>query len=74
MSGKTFPVVGLMPAVILVVFFVLTPLLFSACVAFTNYSSPEHIPPNNTVDWVGFKNFITLFGGDTAWTGAFVRM
>lgn len=73
MSGKTFPVVGLMPAVILVVFFVLTPLLFSACVAFTNYSSPEHIPPNNTVDWVGFKNFITLFGGDTAWTGAFGR-
>lgn len=74
MSGKTFPVVGLMPAVILVVFFVLTPLLFSACVAFTNYSSPEHIPPNNTVDWVGFKNFITLFGGDTAWTGAFGRV
>lgn len=74
MSGKTFPVVGLMPAVMLVVFFVLTPLLFSACVAFTNYSSPEHIPPNNTVDWVGFKNFITLFGGDTAWTGAFGRV
>lgn len=74
MSGKTFPVVGLMPAVMLVVFFVLTPLLFSACVAFKNYSSPEHIPPNNTVDWVGFKNFITLFGGDTAWTGAFGRV
>ncbi len=74
MSGKTFPVVGMAPAVLLVVFFVLTPLVFSACVAFTNYSSPEHIPPNSTVDWVGLDNFVTLFGGDTTWTAAFGRV
>ena len=73
-SGKAFPVLGLAPAVVLVIFFVFAPLAFSACVAFTNYSMPEHIPPNSTVDWVGFANFKTLFGGDTAWTGALGRV
>jgi len=73
-SGKAFPVVGLAPAVLLVVFFVLVPLIFSACVAFTNYSLPSHIPPNNTVDWVGFSNFTALFGGNTIWAGALGRV
>lgn len=73
-SGKAFPVVGLMPAVFLILFFVVVPLVFSACVAFTNYSAPEHIPPNNTVDWVGFDNFVTMFGGKATWTSAFTRV
>ena len=42
--------------------------------AFTNYASPEHIPPNNLVDWVGFTNFTDMFGGNAAWTGAFGRV
>ncbi len=74
LSGKAFPVVGLMPAVFLILFFVVVPLVFSACVAFTNYSAPEHIPPNNTVDWVGFDNFVTMFGGKATWTSAFTRV
>ncbi len=72
--GKAFPVLGLTPTVLLVVFFVMVPLVFSACVAFTNYSSPNNIPPNNTVDWVGFDNFIAMFGGSTTWAGAFWRV
>mgnify|MGYP001207981455 FL=1 len=48
--------------------------MFSASVAFTNYSAPDHIPPNNTVDWVGFDNFKTLLGGEASWTSGFVRV
>jgi arabinogalactan oligomer/maltooligosaccharide transport system permease protein len=72
--GKAFPVFGLMPTVGLVLFFVVVPLVFSAAVAFTNYSSPNNIPPNNTVDWVGFSNFATMFGGSATWTKALGRV
>lgn len=72
--NQAFPIWGLAPGVGLVVFFVIIPLVFSASVAFTNYSSPGHIPPNNTVDWVGIDNFVTLFGGSAAWTGALGRV
>ena len=72
--GKSFPIMGLAPGVLLVIFFVVVPLVFSACVAFTNYSSPEHIPPNNTVDWVGLNNFETMFGGEVSWTAALLRV
>lgn len=73
-GDKAFPVAGLMPAILLVLFFVIVPLVFSACVAFTNYSAPNNIPPNNTVDWVGLDNFRALFGGDAIWTGAMGRV
>lgn len=73
-SGKAFPIIGLAPAVGLVLLFVIVPLVFSACVAFTNYSAPGNIPPGNTVDWVGMENFKALFGGDATWTGAFGRV
>lgn len=72
--NKAFPLFGLAPGVGLVVFFVIVPLIFAACIAFTNYSSPGHIPPNNTVDWVGLANFETLFGGNATWAGALGRV
>lgn len=72
--NKAFPVLGLAPSIGLIIFFVVVPLVFSACVAFTNYSSPAHIPPNNTVDWVGFDNFRALFGGSKIWTQALGRV
>lgn len=72
--GKAFPIFGLVPTVGLILFFVVVPLLFSASVAFTNYSSPAHIPPNNTVDWVGMDNFTAMFGGEAAWTKALGRV
>ena len=73
-EGKAFPIMGLAPSVVLVVFFVLVPLVFSALVAFTNYSAPNNIPPNNTVDWVGLDNFAAMFGGNATWTAAFGRV
>ena len=72
--GKAFPIIGLLPTVGLVLFFVVVPLVFSACVAFTNYSSPKNLPPNNTVDWVGFDNFLAMFGGNATWASALGRV
>ncbi|AEE16129.1 carbohydrate ABC transporter permease [Treponema brennaborense] len=80
LQEKAFPYMGILPVVILIAFFTIIPLLFAALVAFTNYSSPDHIPPNNLVDWVGFENFQTMFTrmGDgsatNAWFGAFCRV
>ncbi|MCL1899565.1 MAG: sugar ABC transporter permease, partial [Promicromonosporaceae bacterium] len=71
---RAFPVVGLTPTFIMIAFFVVVPLVFSALVAFTNYSRPNHLPPGNTIDWVGFDNFQQLFGGDHMWTGAVGRV
>jgi len=72
--GKAFPIFGLAPTVALILFFVIVPLVFSALVAFTNYSAPLHIPPNHTVDWVGLDNFKTMFGGSATWTAALGRV
>jgi arabinogalactan oligomer / maltooligosaccharide transport system permease protein len=73
-GSRAFPVVGLAPTLFLILFFVFVPLVFSALVAFTNFSSPQHLPPGNTVDWVGFDNFVTMFGGNQLYTGALVRV
>lgn len=72
--GKAFPIFGLAPTVLLIVFFVIVPLVFSCLVAFTNYSTPAHIPPNNTVDWVGLNNFKNMFSGNSNWTQALGRV
>jgi arabinogalactan oligomer/maltooligosaccharide transport system permease protein len=72
--NRAFPIFGLSPTVLMIVFFVIVPLVFSVLVAFTNYSTPDHIPPNNTVDWVGAKNFAAMFGGEKTWTGALGRV
>ena len=72
--GKSFPILGLAPGFIIVLVFVVVPLVFSVCVAFTNYSDPSHIPPNNTVDWVGFQNFQELMGGNATWSKGFGRV
>lgn len=75
LSQTAFPIVGILPIVLLIAFFTLIPLVFSALVAFTNYSSPDHIPPNNTVDWVGFENFKNMFSHSAGneWFSAFGR-
>lgn len=77
-SQNSFATIGIAPAVVLMAIFSIIPLLFSALVAFTNYSSPEHIPPNNLVDWVGLQNFTQMFSlkvsselGGGAWAKTF---
>ena len=72
--GSSFPIFGLAPSFIILVVFVVVPLLFSICVAFTNYSYPGHLPPNDTFDWIGFNNFKELLGSDNNWTAGFARV
>lgn len=72
--GKSFPLFGLAPAFVMVLVFVVVPLVFSVLVAFTNYSDPAHIPPSNTVDWVGLQNFTELLGGHSSWSVGFMRV
>lgn len=72
--GKTFPVIGLAPALILIVFFVIVPLVFSIAAGFTNWSNPDHIPPGHSINWVGLENYINMFGGDNSWASAFARV
>lgn len=74
LPNKAFPLLGLVPTVLLLTFFVIVPLMFSALVAFTNYSAPKNIPPAKTIDWVGFDNFQAMFGGNATWTGALGRV
>ena len=65
----TLPVLG-------VVIFTLIPILLLIFVAFTNYDQ-QHMPPTELFSWVGFSNFINLFGGGglTSTFGyAFVRV
>lgn len=73
---RAFPFFALILPVLMICFFTIVPLLFSAFVAFTNYSQPLHIPPANTVDWVGMENFKTMFmsEGANSWTSAFGRV
>ena len=58
---KQFPLLVLSPAFVISVAFIILPLVITVLVSFTNYSAPHHIPPRNLVDWVGLKNFLSLF-------------
>ena len=51
---KGYPILLLLPAIIFTVFVTVLPLIFGVLIAFTNYSSPNHLPPRNLVDWVAF--------------------
>jgi len=55
-----FPYLIISPGVLLLVFVVIFPIIFSFLLAFTNYDL-YHSPPANLVDWVGFQNFIDIF-------------
>jgi arabinogalactan oligomer/maltooligosaccharide transport system permease protein len=66
-----FPKIVLAPAVIACLFLVAFPLICSFAIAFTNYSSPYHIPPKTLINWVGFDNFKDLFTMDM-WRGTFI--
>lgn len=54
---KAFSYLCLSPAFVMLAFFVVIPLVYSFLIAFTNYSAPSHLPPKNTVDWVGLQTF-----------------
>ncbi|WP_223068015.1 carbohydrate ABC transporter permease [Paenibacillus caui] len=60
-NDQKFPHIILSPPLLFAFFFSVLPLVFSILLAFTNYSSPKHLPPANLVDWVGFSAFKDLF-------------
>lgn len=55
-----FPYIILTPIILIIVFVIIMPIIFSILTAFTNYNK-NHLPPASLVDWVGFRNFIKLF-------------
>lgn len=70
---KAFAYIGLSPAIVLISFFVVIPLVYAALLAFTNFSAPAHLPPNNTVDWVGFETFREMASLGGQFSKAFLR-
>ncbi len=64
---------SLTPGFIAILFFTFLPMIITVCVAFTNYSAPDHIPPRSLVDWVGFKNFKDLFSS-SIWGGTMLTV
>ncbi|MCM2581010.1 maltodextrin ABC transporter permease MdxF [Bacillus stercoris] len=59
-GDKGFPYLFTLPAYIMMVFVIIFPVLVTLFVACTNYDF-YHIPPNHLIDWVGFKNFLSIF-------------
>ncbi|ACQ71424.1 ABC transporter permease subunit [Exiguobacterium profundum] len=55
-----FPYLMLIPSLILLVFTVILPLIFTFLIAFTNYRY-NNAPPAKLVEWVGFENFTRIF-------------
>ena len=60
-AENNFPLLIISPQLIFLFFFTVLPLIFSVLIAFTDYSSPKHIPPANLVHWIGFDTFTNLF-------------
>lgn len=69
---KSFPYIIITPILVMVVFVILMPILFSILTAFTNYNK-NHLPPAALVDWVGFDNFRKLFQ-IPIWTNTFMSV
>ena len=68
LGGKAFPLFGLAPAFVLVMFFVVIPLAFSMLIAFTNWRGENE----QTMNWIGFHNFGDMFGGNADFSSAFL--
>lgn len=51
-----------------VLIFIVVPIIFMICIAFTNYDA-EHQPPSALFSWVGLTNFKNLFSIGTAGFG-----
>ena len=64
-----YPYVISGPAILLLVFAVIFPIMFSFALAFTNYDL-YHSPPAHLFDWVGFKTFANIFTVDI-WRSTF---
>lgn len=66
---RDYPYLMVSPGVLLLVFTVIFPILFSFALAFTNYNL-YHMAPANLADWVGLKTFAQIFTVDI-WRSTF---
>lgn len=55
-----FPYLFSIPAYFLMLFIIVFPVLVTLFIAFSNYDF-LHVPPAHLLNWVGFKNFTSLF-------------
>ncbi|WP_424767050.1 ABC transporter permease subunit [Paenibacillus sp. sgz302251] len=70
-TDRNFPLLMLAIPALGVLFLTIMPIIFMIMLAFTNYASPDHIPPAKLVDWVGFETFANLLTLKT-WSSTFV--
>lgn len=77
---NSFEYIVMIPAVIMLMLFVLMPIIFAFLIAFTNYNS-NNLPPASLVDWVGLNNFRFLFSlggtsgqGGSIWLHTFINV
>ncbi|RBW69823.1 carbohydrate ABC transporter permease [Bacillus taeanensis] len=68
---KGFAYILITPTALCMTFLTVFPLIFTALIAFTNFSSPNYLPPKSLVDWVGFEQFARLFTMES-WRGTFI--
>ncbi|EMO4748458.1 TPA: sugar ABC transporter permease [Enterococcus faecium] len=59
-GDEGFPYLLTLPAYLLMIFTIIFPVLVTLFTAFTNYDF-NHIPPASLIDWVGAKNFFSIF-------------
>ena len=75
--NKYFAYFIIFPAIFMMLFFTLMPVMTSFLIAFTNYNI-NNAPPN-LISWVGLRNFRTLFGmqgipGGDMWLRTFIHV
>lgn len=68
LTDSKFHISLLAPAIIGVFVLTIIPNVFMILVAFTNFDQ-EHQPPGQMFDWVGMKNFLELFNGQSGLSG-----
>lgn len=73
-NGKFHVTLLTMPSIGVLMIHII-PLVFMACIAFTNYDI-DHQPPSFLFTWVGLRNFVTLFTstGTVTFGYVFVRV
>ncbi|WP_147803560.1 carbohydrate ABC transporter permease [Alkalicoccus halolimnae] len=66
-----FAIILIIPTALFIIFLTIFPLIFTSLIAFTNFSSPNYLPPASLVDWVGLEQFMRLFTMES-WRGTFL--
>lgn len=71
-TRKLFPYLVLSPVVLLMLFILFMPIVFSVLTAFTNYDA-NHMPPASLFKWVGLTNFLNLVN-ISSWASTFLSV